>query len=616
LMKKGAIIVCELGVKLAENDIIAMYDSEGVSAFHIMLPAIASGESYGAEADGGIAFSYMTATKGESNEVAQIIAKNELAFSVPGGFYDAKFELELSVPEGYTIYYTLDGTTPTAESAVYSEPISITNRSGSNFMYAKSEVTGYYAPSSLNMGTVVRAIAVDSKGAVAWDKTESYFVGLANASDYRNMPVISITTDPKNLFDYFEGIYVKGRTYEDAVARGENATMAANYHMGWEKEAYIEYYESNKDKTYEGSVSLKITNDYTIANNQKSFLIKGEGAHIGSGLETYLNDITKSLMLRTNNRDHGYKLRDYVAEELFDGLAAGTADLQPCIVFINGEYWGGYMLKEAYDEAYIKETYNTGDDKVVIVKNGFVNDYVYNSLYPEFRDFVINNDMSLTANYEMVKKQMDIQSYLDYICANMYVANAAYGEESVIWRTAEVGGEGYCDGKWRWLFSEMTMTMANGMSGNVSTASIDTFLQPGITQDAFLQSLLMNKEFCSQLKATMEKMAGETFAKEAVNTVLNEISGSMQKFVLSSYKRFIGNVRDDYYSLEVEKVRTFFEERSEYILFYTEELVEKGGDMEVVTAMREMLKAGEENGEEGEITGSSGEEISNDELSE
>jgi len=162
----------------------------------------------------------------------------------------------------------------------------------------------------------------------------------------------------------------------------------------------------------------------------------------------------------------------------------------------------------------------------------------------------------------------------------------------------------------------MTMTMANGMSGNVSTASIDTFLQPGITQDAFLQSLLMNKEFCSQLKATMEKMAGETFAKEAVNTVLNEISGSMQKFVLSSYKRFIGNVRDDYYSLEVEKVRTFFEERSEYILFYTEELVEKGGDMEVVTAMREMLKAGEENGEEGEITGSSGEEISNDELSE
>ena len=37
--------------------------------------------------------------------------------------------------------------------------------------------------------------------------------------------------------------------------------------------------------------------------------------------------------------------------------------------------------------------------------------------------------MSLESNYEQLQLQMDVQSYLDYLCANMYIANIDYGIE-------------------------------------------------------------------------------------------------------------------------------------------------------------------------------------------
>ena len=50
--------------------------------------------------------------------------------------------------------------------------------------------------------------------------SQTYFVGLSKDSDYLNLPVISITTDPENLFDYEHGIYIAGKQREDAIIQG------------------------------------------------------------------------------------------------------------------------------------------------------------------------------------------------------------------------------------------------------------------------------------------------------------------------------------------------------------------------------------------------------------
>ena len=89
---------------------------------------------------------------------------------------------------------------------------------------------------------------------------------------YRSLPVLSVTTEPAGLFDYFEGIYVAGVDYENALASNELRSDSANYYRGGEISAHIEYFETDRYLTYEGDVTLTLRKDGNLDYGQKSFL--------------------------------------------------------------------------------------------------------------------------------------------------------------------------------------------------------------------------------------------------------------------------------------------------------------------------------------------------------
>ena len=566
-----------------EHDIIGIYDENGENLKNIMIPRLESGESYGCRTDGEIRYCYLNASKEKTNRESNIIKKDKLAFSVPGGFYDESFRLEITAAKGTTIYYTLDGTEPTNKSELYKEPILIENKSGSNMKYATAEGIDYindYQPYSINIGMVVRAIEVNSSGVSSESMTQSYFVGIKNASDLKNLPVLSITIEPENLFDYFEGIYVAGQSHEDALARGEDGGASANYLNGWGKEAQVEYFEPQKDKTYEGKMSISIIKDISVTLPQKSLLLTAEGgAFPGSSLINYYNDISKRLVVQTNKRDNSYKIREYLAGRLLANTTIGTPDIMPCNVFINGEYWGGYMLRADYDEKYIKKHYDVEAEDVLIAQNGKItNQERYQQEYDELYSFIVDSDLQEDDNYAWVKAHMDVQNYLEYFCVNMYLANADYGPDHlVMWRTIQEQGTGYEDGRWRFLMPKLDNTMNNGAAGNVSTSSINTFLQAGVSGDSFLQSLMRNDEFKKQFVMVMTEMSDTVFTKEQVATAISAISEQLNKMVVSSYKRFVGNPEDTFYLKEIDKIESFFQQRRKYILLYTKEVINGGG---------------------------------------
>jgi hypothetical protein len=499
------------------------------------------------------------------------VSEEEMSFSYPAGFYSGALELEINIPDGMEVYYTLDGTTPTTDSTLYEKPINITNRTGSNYTYASYELNGY-EPSSIYMGTVVRAILVNSKGKTIQEKTASYYIGIGNNSSLANIPVISITTDPDNLFDYFEGIYVKGRSFYDHVAEGTSG-VDANYYYEDKRSAYIEYYEPNKDLTYEGDVEINVVRDYSVTAAQKSIKVTGEGAWAGSSLEQFFNSETQDFTLETNKRDNDSKTREYLINDLLEDTEVGTANLMPCTVFVDGEYWGLYMIRQKYDTKYFEEKYGITDEYVILAERGYVEDYLYRDEYIEFYNQAVSIDMSEDENYQWAKDNMDIQSYLDYFCASMYVADVDYGTElTYAWKTASVGSSEYADGRWRWLLSNLDYTAANNRAGNAAVDSIDTYLQTSVREDLLFRSLLRSDEFRSQLKETMQNMIDNVFESSRVEAKLLSISDRIGKAVAKTYERFNGYTSTEFYSGLTKTIQSFFENRGYYMSIYTQEI--------------------------------------------
>ena len=104
-----------------------------------------------------------------------------LYFSVESGFYENEFDLTISGPEGWDIYYTTDSSTPTPNSLKYDGAIHIGDASQNENVYSmiddislgykKQEVTDiigetpntvwYQIPDyKVDKCTVIRAIAV------------------------------------------------------------------------------------------------------------------------------------------------------------------------------------------------------------------------------------------------------------------------------------------------------------------------------------------------------------------------------------------------------------------------------------------------------------------------
>ncbi len=583
LIKKDEYYSIDLSVNPGayDSNVITIQDKEGNALLSVIIPKLESGKSYGLADSENNLWGYMKSSKSKANSASEIeyVQYDGIALSAPGGFYDSSFKLEIGSKDGETIYYTTDGTAPNLDSDKYSEPITINNKSGSNYVYAKEASYNRlhlgYMPGTVDTGMIVRAISVNTAGEITGEVSQAYYIGLKNDSNYLNLPVLSITTDPENLFDYESGIYVSGKYGEDALIQNSQGGGHGNYYNNWKKPSIIEYYEPNKGKSFECSADMSIIVDNNTHTLQKdmAFEITDDNYTMYEG-SSILDYISSQGMIRIlqNSDDNLLKVREYISNTLASETGIGTQDFQPCAVFLDGEFWGVYSMKTSYDEKYIERKYGvTGQDII------FHDPQQYNAEFLNFYSYVTTTDLSVQENYEVVSEMMDIDNFIDYICFNIYLGKSNFSPyRGIAWKTATSDSEGYADGKWRFLCGEMHKTM---YLSEYETSSINSLLQPGVQGDLVLQSLLMNDEFCEKFESHMNKMISEVFDVEKCNAVVDETSALMMKPAINSYTRYFGNYTQSEYQSGISNIKAFFEERPEYIEKYTKEFAAAGGDL-------------------------------------
>lgn len=580
----------------------------------------------------------------ESGGVEYIAGAPE--FSVESGFYENEISLALSAGTGATIYYTTDGTEPTTDSEIYSSEISIKNRTSEPNKYASiTEISldNINVP-NVTKGTVVKAFAVDKDGNKSETVSHSYFIGIDINSQYGGMPVLSITADPDDLFSYENGIYVTGKVYDEWRQSGDNSLgmqtyfYPCNYNQKgqeWERKVFIELFENDGALAYSQPIGARITGNATRASVVKSMKFYSRDEYGKKNVKYELipdakmeiDDITvrdkyKRFTMRNGGNDLGHaQFRDNYIQSLLGDRAFETQSSRPAVMFINGEYWGIYTLQEDYSDSYIENNYNINKDNVVIIKCGGVDDGNDEdiALYDELINFAKNNDLSVTSNYDRIDQMMDMQSFIDYQCAEIFIANQDWMNNNNnyrVWRARTVSDQPYEDGKWRWMLydTEFSLSLYKGyMGGTYGEDSLKIAMygktsnsgfgdwggffpgmgnwggpgqqpgqQPGQPEQlepeehtVLFYKLLQNDEFKRRFVTTFSDLMNKNLSQENMLSELDRFTKIYEPVIQEHMARLGGS---NNFNTEINDIKTFIQNREKNIYSFFRTDLELSGE--------------------------------------
>ena len=578
-------------------------------------------------------------------------------FSQQSGVYTEAFELVLASEEAGEIYYTLDGSDPadSGTAILYENPIQITDRgTDANVVSAVDPVlfsgsynyahdSGYKfeckisAPKdeAVDKCTTVRAVLKKEDGTYDYAGAGTYFIGtpeehikgLAQSCTAAGQPlaVISISMDYDDLFDSEKGIYVKGDTFEAALGKyltsgkkvkdGELArSLDANYKQrgrDWEREASLVMFEVLPEGTVEvlnQTCGIRIQGNYSRSDLQKGFRLYARKDYGDNNFryavfgEDYLNDEGKvmdkfkNLVLRNGgNCAFTSKFNDTFWQSLVRDTAVETKQSRPCVVYLNGEYWGLYVLEEDYSDDYFEDLHGVNKDDVVVYKGDAETYAIGYSLdegeIPEgeevdyyFKDLIAffdsHSDLKAQQDYDEFVKLVDPQSVMDYFAVECWINNKWDwpGKNWSMWKTISVDEDNtYADGRWRFVFYDVEFGGVSGSSdAKTNTIKEDNYKPKGLldmdtnnpavlcfaylmTNDGFREA------FCDRLSGLSEGL----LEKEAALVRLQEFEDIYGPLYVQFFERYPGTgsakdaLKGGYATPRC--IRDFLEKRADYI---------------------------------------------------
>lgn len=576
----------------------------------VAVPELAEDVTWGRFANGSENFTQLTPTPGESNDTAEdVTAVAQPVFSIEGGFYDTEFMLGLSDNDGNTIYYTTDGSDPrtSSTSAVYTDEINIyNNTSDSNKYSALDDIVLYdytHPTGKVDKGIVVRAVSKTAEGKYSSVATNSYFVG-KTASYYSDMKVVSLSTDGDNFFNDDTGIYMVGSGYHEWAASDEyveyqpgDTANPTNYNKDgreWEVPVNVQVFESGK-LAYTADVGARIAGKWSRSFAQKSIRLYARGEYGSSDMKyEFIEGLTDEngniidsfdkVTLRNGGTDNQVlHFRDALIQEMVSDRAVDIQGAEPCVMFIDGEFWGFYFIREKIEPEYIQSHYGIDKNNVTLLKNGECEGSAEIAKeYEEFCNWAATADMTVPENYQRVCDTLDIQNFMDYIAIETYINNTDWATEYLnnwqMWRSNTTDPDTpYADGKWR--FTLYDTEYSTGLYSESRTASGFDTLGSMYRKDVpynfanIFYSLIENDEFRQAFYDNYIEIMNNNFAPEAAEAKINEYVSAYKDVIFATNIRFNASWVNNSFNSEVSRLKNFFTTRPRYAKYYLDLLV-------------------------------------------
>ena len=349
--------------------------------------------SRGRTTDGAATWSIFTEpTPGYANDfsVPFLSYAEKPDFNLEPGFYDGSQTIEIVNEEPNSVVrYTLNGTEPTFSSPQYNGPITI---SSTKVLKAK-------------------VFSSDPEVLPGYIEFATYFI-----NELHTLPVVSVAGDgltqlangdnslrPIGSIEYFgTDKLLSTRSYGELNSHGQDSWVNQQRSLDWVSRDEMGYTRHLKEKIFSGSDR----DEY-----QRLILRAGGDDNYPDG---------------SNTPGGGAHLRDAFIHNLADrnNLHLDLRRGEKAIVYLNGQYWGVYDLRELADDSDFTEYYY-GQDKYdiqyILTWGETWAEYGGNKAitdFQELQDFIFENDMTIQDNFDYVAANMDLQSLVDYVIVN------------------------------------------------------------------------------------------------------------------------------------------------------------------------------------------------------
>ena len=391
-----------------------------------------------------------------------LYSQQQIEFSHEAGFYNAPFYLEIDTSEGRILYAFQNNLN--RRSSVYRGPMLIDKNTTLSFALYKND-------SVIKLGS------------------KSFFIGFK--TDFN---VVALTISKKSLYDSISGIYVHGpNAYYDTTL---HVMLRSNYSKKMEKEVFIEIFNKQKKRIISQDAGFRIFGGMTIYYPEKSIRIIARKLYGNSRLKADVFDQGKKkykqIILRHSGNDYKKtRFKDVLSTTIASESGLDVQANQPSHLFVNSEYWGVYNIREKLNEYYIDNNYDCGTEGVDMLQ-------AYNKVeegsvvkYNQLLDFIEDNNLKDSENYEHVKTIMDVENFANFWIHQIYIGNTDSRGNIRFWRSDSL------DGRFRWIFYDTDLGW-----GSFNSTLLEDFTSPIKTKwynptwsTFLLRNLLKNKEF-------------------------------------------------------------------------------------------------------------------------
>ena len=487
---------------------LALSAPDGSLVDELWYPESVSRTSWARKSDAGVEWGRTAGpTPAASNQQSEFAQERlpDPIIDTESLLFDDSVSFSVSFPVGAVLRYTLDGTTPTLQNGMVA-----TGAMGADGLMSASF--------SLDETTVMRFRLFQEGMLPSAVLTRSFIYRKYNF----NAPVISIVTDPRNLYDTEFGIFVKGPNGLD----GNGQTDLCNWNRNWDRPVNFEFMDARGNVLVNQESDMCPSGRYSRAFSPHPFKMKAKKKYDGQNTYRFTPFQEKpfnryrTLKFRNSSTDASTRDEDAFLHEILirSGLNLDCQCYVPVHHYINGKYMGTINLSEPSNEVYVQARTGYDEDEIDMFKIDHRLSKGGYSLMAGTRDsydqlFRLSKTAYVDSIYDKLCQILDVDEFANYMAVQMYVNNGDWPRNNI--KAYRPRAE---DGRFRFILFDVDYVF--GQSGNpfkIFDEETRSDLVP------IFNGLMSNSRFKKLFIDSYSIVAGSVFEPERCLAIVDEL---------------------------------------------------------------------------------------------